>query len=69
MNYPILRDIYKTVFTNYNNCDFKFSDNLNYENMLRTAFNLVHFGWKKEAIPVSQPIKSRLARFFDAIFS
>ena len=38
------------------------------EQMLSNANKLVHFGWKKEAIPVSQPKKSIIARVFEAIF-
>jgi hypothetical protein len=36
--------------------------------MLITANKLVHFGWKKEAIPVTQTKKSIIARFFDTFF-
>ena len=38
------------------------------EQILNNVYKLVHFGWKKEAIPVSQPRKSLVARFFDTIF-
>ena len=38
------------------------------DSLLNTANKLVHFGWKKEAIPVSAPKKSKIVRFFDAIF-
>ena len=36
--------------------------------MLSNANKLVHFGWKKEAIPVSQPKKSIIARVFEAFW-
>ena len=32
------------------------------------AANLTTYGWKKEAIPITQFKKSIIARFFDAIF-
>ena len=35
--------------------------------MINTANNLVHFGWNKEAIPVTQSKKSLIRRFFDAV--
>ena len=38
------------------------------QNLLETADKLVHFGWKSEAIPVTVPRKSMIARFFAAIF-
>ena len=42
--------------------------NFNNDNILNTASKLVHFGWKNEAIPISQSKKSKIARFFEAIF-
>jgi len=41
---------------------------LSYENMMHTASKLVHFGWKKEAIPFTKTKKSIIARFFSLIF-
>ena len=42
--------------------------NFSNENMLNTANTLVHFGWKKEAIPISKSKKSLIALIFDKIF-
>ena len=36
--------------------------------LINTANKLVHFGWNKEAIPVTQSKKSLINRFFDAVF-
>ena len=47
----------------------KFLEKKSPENLIITANKLVHFGWKKEAIPVSRVKKSRIANFFDKIFS
>ena len=47
----------------------QFLDNVSSENLLNTANRLVHYGWKKEAIPITQLEKSLIARFFDAIFN
>ncbi len=38
------------------------------DNLLSTADKIVHFGWKKEAIPISVPKKSLIAKVFEAIF-
>ena len=38
------------------------------EKMLKSVQKLVHFGWKKEAIPITQMNKSIIARIFDTIF-
>jgi cell division protein FtsA len=62
-----LKEIYKTVFSineKYNTEFINFSS----ENMLDTAHKLVHFGWKKEAIPISKTKKSFIAALFDRIF-
>ena len=39
------------------------------DDMLEIINKLVHFGWKKEAIPTSHAKRSIVARFFDALFS
>ena len=67
-DYLILKDIYKTIIEINYKQDLKFLENSSYEKIINTAFKLVHFGWNKEAIPITQPEKSRLARFFDALF-
>ena len=51
-----------------NHYEMEFLENVSNENILNTANRLVHYGWKKEAIPVTQFEKSLIARFFDAIF-
>ncbi len=48
--------------------EVKFINLLTTENLLNTANKLVHFGWKNEAIPVTSSKKSKIRRFFDAIF-
>ena len=46
----------------------EFINPISTDDLLITANKLVHFGWKNEAIPISSPKKSLIARFFDAIF-
>ena len=62
-----IKEIYKKNFLikKFYNIDFvNFSD----ESILNTANKLVHYGWKNEAIPISQSKKTRIERFFEAIF-
>ncbi len=67
LQFKCLNEIYKKIFSmngSYNLNFVNFSD----ENMLSTANKLVHFGWKKEAIPISMSKKSFISSFFDRIF-
>ena len=60
-------EIFKSIFL-ANSFDVKFLGDLDTENMLKTANKLVHFGWKKEAIPIAKTKKTIIARFFDLLF-
>ena len=62
-----LNEIYKTVFSMNEKYNTKFI-NCSSENMISTAHKLVHYGWKKEAIPISVAKKSFIAGLFDRIF-
>ena len=64
----MLNDIFKSIFSIGNSVEFNFIEDLSSNGMLNTVNKLVHFGWKKEAIPISQPKKSLLARFFSILF-
>mgnify|MGYP001358823602 CR=1 FL=1 len=68
LNYKGLEEIYKTVFSMNGKFDFNILDDLSDDSTLDIANELVHFGWKKEAIPVTQSKKTLIARFFDVIF-
>ncbi len=63
-----LKEIFKKIFFMNNFTNFSFLKEISNEDIIKTANKLVHFGWKKEAIPISQANKSLLARFFDALF-
>ncbi len=63
-----LKDIFKTVLLKNRNLEIKFLDYPMADGMMKTANKLVHFGWKKEAIPIAQSKKTLIARIFDAIF-
>ncbi len=69
-NYQLkgLREIYKTIFSLDGSLNLEFLEDFSSEKMLITANQIVHFGWKKEAIPVAHSNKSLIARLFDALF-
>ena len=39
------------------------------DEIFRTALSIVHFGWKKEAIPVTNTKKSIIAKIFEILFN
>ena len=61
------KEIFKKTFSTHKKYNVNFI-NLSSEGMLNTANKIVHFGWKNEAIPISQSKKSKIARFFHTIF-
>ena len=68
LNIKSLKDICKIVFSINGNFKVNFLNETSFSNFSKTVNKLVHFGWKKEAIPITQFKKSIIARFFDAIF-
>ena len=58
----------KKFFSNNNKFVVNYVDYASSENILNSSDKLVHFGWKKEAIPITQTNKSIIARIFDTIF-
>ncbi len=62
-----LKEIYRKNFITYKNYNIDFV-NISKNSLLNTASKLVHFGWKNEAIPISESKKSKIAKFFEAIF-
>ena len=63
-----LKEFFRISFSSKGSFQIKFVENLSDKNLLKTANELVHYGWKKEAIPVTLTKKSLIARFFRAIF-
>tara|TARA_B100001248_G_scaffold155549_1_gene117101 strand:- start:12575 stop:13771 length:1197 start_codon:yes stop_codon:yes gene_type:complete len=59
---------YKIAFSNLNSNNVKFIEENSHNNFYKNAFNIVHFGWSKEALPVIQEKKSIISRLFDLIF-
>ena len=63
-----LKNIYEIVFSKNNILDIEFLSNLSSNDLIKTANTLVHFGWKREAIPVAHKKKSLLGKFFEVLF-
>jgi len=68
LHHQCLREIFKFVFSVNGSSSVIVLKNLSIDSLFNTANKLVHFGWKNEAIPLTQPKKSVIAKFFDAIF-
>ena len=64
-----IKDLFKNSFENRDKMALKILDNCTNESLLKTANRIVHFGWKKEAIPTTHTKKTILARFFDLLFN
>ena len=65
----VFLQMYKTIFSTGGKFDVKLVEDLSSEELLKTAHKIAHFGWNKEAIPVTQVKKSLIAKLFEAIFS
>ena len=63
-----IEKIYGRIFSNNSKFAVNYVDYASSENILNSSDKLVHFGWKKEAIPITQTNKSIVARIFDTIF-
>ena len=63
-----LINIFKSCFSEDSKIEVKILNSFTSGDMLKTANEIVHFGWKKEAIPITQSKKSLIVRFFDTIF-
>ncbi len=67
-NLKCLEEIFDLVLSTNDTHNVISLDQIPSEKVLISAYKLVHFGWKKEAIPFSKTKKSIIARFFDMIF-
>ena len=68
LDFKYFEEIFKKVIIDTKNYKLILLNNLSDKSIVNSANKIVHFGWKKEAIPVSQSRKSLIARFFDKIF-
>ena len=61
-------ELFKTIFSMENKFNIIFLKNSSIESYLSSVDRVVHYGWKKEAIPFSEVKKSILAQFFGILF-
>ena len=66
--YKSLDEIYKKFFLTNGKFTLNVIENSSCESILNSANKIVHFGWKKEAIPISRSKKTIIAKFFSKIF-
>lgn len=62
-------EIYEKIFSNQGKFDVKFLKKIPDKEMIHTCDQIVHYGWKSEAIAVTKNKKSLIARIFDTIFN
>ncbi len=68
-NFRSFEESYRLLFSKNQTHKVKFNENIQIKSFYDNVNKLVHFGWKKEAVPVVQTKKSLIERFFDTLFS
>ena len=68
LNSECFKSDFEFFFSNKYKLNLKIIKNFQTDELYKCAFNLVHYGWKKEAVPIVQEKKSFIARFFDIFF-
>ena len=68
-NFECFKEDYENFFSRNNNFELKIVKKIGAEEMVDAAYKIVHFGWKKEAIPVTNLKKPLFSRFFEKIFN
>ncbi len=68
-NLKCFKSIYKESFSKKSEKEIIITKNLNIEEIYESAYQLVQYGWKKEAVPIVKEKKSLIARFFDLFFN
>ena len=63
------KDLYSFHFSANNFYTVKTLENTSYEKLIKKTYEIVHFGWKKEVIPITHTKKTPIARFFDLLFN
>ena len=67
-HYKCFNHAYEKCFTFNDKYEVKMMRKLEIEQIINKAENIVQFGWKKEAIPVTKSKKSLISRIFQEIF-
>ena len=69
LDYEYFKDSYKFYFSENNKLLIKFLKNVPSEDFMNIINEIVNYGWRKEAIPVTHTKKSIITRFFDMLFN
>ncbi len=65
----ILKESFNKFFSENGKFEIKNIDQISNEEILSNAYKIVHFGWKKEAVPIVKAKKTLISRFFDLLFN
>ena len=65
----ILKESFNKFFSENGKFEIKNIDQISNEEILSNAHKIVHFGWKKEAVPIVKAKKTLISRFFDLLFN
>ena len=65
----ILKESFNKFFSKNGKFEIKNIDQISNEEILSNAHKIVHFGWKKEAVPIVKAKKTLISRFFDLLFN
>ncbi len=68
-NLNCFREYYKKNFSKKDQFNLKFTSDFSLSDIYNSAIRIVHYGWKKEALPIVKKKKSVISRFFDKIFN
>ena len=68
-NLKCFYEFYKKNFSKKDQFIIKFTRDLSLSEIYNSAIRIVHYGWKKEALPIVQEKKSIISRLFDKIFN
>ena len=62
-------DCFKKYFSRKNQFMFKSTNDFSLSEFYSSAIKIVHYGWRKEAVPIVQEKKSIISRLFSKIFN
>ncbi len=68
-HFNLFKKSYELFFSQNKNLFVIFADNSSTDELISSVNQLVDFGWKKEAIPVTREKKSLIAMVFEALFN
>ena len=62
-------DLFRNCFSIYGKIDLDITKKVEPEELLETAYLITQFGWKKEAIPITNSPESLISRIFRVLFN